>query len=353
MASPGNFRLKYLIFGLIPALALLALVEVSLRAAGFYYSDTPLMMTSLKEDPDGVVNGVIRYNNRDGTVHMVKDSKQLWVPVHSFEEKFSKEKPGGMIRIAALGDSCTMGCTATADSYPALMQDILNAGGARYEVMNAGVGSHSSFQGLQRLKYAVLPYRPDILTVYFGWNDHWITSVPDKDVRLKSPLVTAVLNFLENFRAYQAYHYLISEVVLKRSRPEPQNPAAPQSFDWIKMRVAPEDYRANLNAMIDLAQKQGLKILLVTAPYDPAGFQPSSNFPFPREALVQVHENYLGIVRETAAMRGVPLLDLAGQIGKGTPQPVFSEDGVHFNPWGCRYIAEQFVAKLRELGWVS
>lgn len=344
-------RLKELVFSLIPFLFLFAVFEGVLRAAGFYYSDTPLFMTGVESDPEGAVNAVLRYNNEKAGIAMKKDARQLWVPVNSFEDELTKKKPAGVVRLAALGDSCTMGCTGTSKTYPGIMQEILNTGRARYEVLNAGVGSHSSYQGLQRLRHTVMPYRPDILTVYFGWNDHWITNVPDKEVRLKNPQVTAVLNFLERFRTYQAYHYLISRI--RGSSKNAEVPAGGESgnLNWAKLRVSAEDYAANLNAMIDLAQKEGIKILLVTAPYDAAGFQPFSNFPFPREALVEVHENYLNVVRLTAALRSVPILDLAQEIAQGTPEPVFSQDGIHFNPWGCRYIAERFVSKLSELGW--
>jgi len=347
--------MKRVLFSLLPVLLLFLLCEAGLRAAGFYYSDTPLVMMSLRQDPEGVVNGVLRYNNREGRIAMKKDARQLWVPVHSFEEKTPLHKAAGVTRIAALGDSCTMGCTGTDASYPGYMQEILNAeASGRYEVLNAGVGSHSSFQGLQRFKYAVLPYKPDIITIYFGWNDHWMTSVPDKEVRMKSEKLTALLNFLEHFRTYQAYHYLISEVLLKK-HPAPVEPegSEPPLEDWIKLRVSPADYRANLNVMMDLAAQHGMKVLLVTAPYNSESFGPSMNFPFPREVFEQVHEKYLEIVRQAAAEREVPLLDLAQEISGSRRASVLSEDGVHFSVSGCRTIAEIFVEKFKQMGWVS
>lgn len=347
-----NSPIKLVLFSLLPLVVLIGAGELVLRAAGFQYSDTPLAMMSMKDNPRGVFDGVMRWDNRDGVIRMVKDTKQLWVPADSFEKHYSPMKPPGMVRIVALGDSCTAGCTNTDASYPRLLEEILNQnGGTAVQVINAGVGSHSSYQGLQRLKYSVLPYKPDILTVFYGWNDHWITSVSDKDVKLKSDSEVKLINFLERFRTYQAYHYLLSRLAGKQKAPH--RPEDPNDASWIKLRVLPDDYFRNLEEMVAIARQNGIKIVLVTAPYDPKGFQPFANFPFPPEALVKVHENYLNIVRAVAQKENVPLLDLAALIGPDKRDAVFSKDGVHYNAEGCRYVAGLFAEKLRSLGWVS
>lgn len=345
---------KNCIFAMIPLIVLVALLEIGLRLAGFYYSDTPLMMASLKDNPTGVVDSVIRYNNEIISVPMVKDPKQLWVPVHSFEERYSREKPAGTVRIAALGDSCTMGCTNTSDSYPGIMEKLLNEKlNKKYEVLNAGVGSHSSYQGLQRFRYSVLPFKPDIVTVYFGWNDHWITSVPDKDVKIKSEFQVALLNFFERFRSYQAYHYLIAKLLhAERKAPAQVQEGDKSSYDWIKLRVAPDDYMRNLVDFVKTASENNIRILLVTAPSDPARLSPNSNFPFPKDHLIHIHAQYNEIVREVARRLNVPLLDLAANIQGELAAQVFSDDAVHFSPEGCTYIAVRFIEALDKLGWL-
>lgn len=347
--------LKNSLFSVIPLVFIILILEVVLRVTGFMYSDTPLMMASLKDNPTGVVENVVRYNNEVISVPMVKDPQQLWVPVNSFEDHYDMQKPEGIIRIATLGDSCTMGCTNTEASYPGIMEDVLNQKlPGRFEVLNAGVGSHSSYQGLQRFKYAVMPYKPDIVTVYFGWNDHWITSVPDKDVKLKSETQVKLLNFFEKFRSYQAYHYLISKLVQPKKKPAASDEVKKNfSLDWIKLRVAPDDYMRNLVEFVKMASQNGIRIMLVTAPSDPDRLSPSSNFPFPAEHLVQIHAQYNQIVREVAKRLNVPLLDLAQDIQGELATKVFSDDAVHFTPEGCQYIALRFIEALGKLGWLS
>ena len=351
-------RVKYTLFSLLPAILLFSLLEVTLRVSGFYYSDTPLMMARVRAADTGVVESVLSWNNlygtkKEGVRRMVKDSKQLWVAEDSFEKKYPVKKPDGMLRVITLGDSCTAICIDTESSYPSLLQEVLSA--RQVEVINAGVGSHSSFQGLQRLKYSVLKYHPDILTVYYGWNDHWITSTPDQDVRLRSDWEVAVLNVLEQWRTYQAYHYLLAKLMHREGAKGSEAGRPKDDIEQalgVGLRVPHADYAKNLEAMIDIARAKGIRILLLTAPSDLSQFPGFSNFPFPKEVLIPVHERYNEVVREVAGRRGVPVLDLAAIVAAWSGEHIISADGIHFTPFGCRFAAERLAEKLRELQWV-
>jgi acyl-CoA thioesterase-1 len=79
----------------------------------------------------------------------------------------SPEKP----KIVAFGDSLTAGYGLTrAESYPALLQDKLEADGYTYEVVNAGVSGDTSAGGLRRIDWAL---EGDVryLIVELGAND--------------------------------------------------------------------------------------------------------------------------------------------------------------------------------------
>lgn len=337
---------KLLIFSLVPLLCLLLAGEVILRAFDFRYSDTPALMLSYPEKVSGGRFSRVLEENQVSV--FMKDKHQSWVPIPSFENKYSPEKPAGVTRIGTLGCSCTQGCSETTFSYPDHMGEILNSqfpGG--YQVLNAGVGSYSSFQGLQRLKHALLKYKPDLVTLYFGWNDHWIASIPDNQVRMKAAWEVGLINFLEKFRVYQAYHWVITRLKEKlKTRKE----GAPPTF-----RVSREEYQANLNAMIDLCRANGVRPVLMTAPYDPAQLAPSPIFPFQVETLVQTHRNYNDVVRQVGAAQQVPVIDLEAaflQLEKQQPLAYFS-DGIHFTPVGCRLVAGLIVQRLQELGLVK
>jgi len=75
------------------------------------------------------------------------------------------------VRIVFLGDSLTAGFgLAEADSFPALVEDILREAGYAVEAVNAGVSGDTSAGGLSRVDW-VLRQHPDVLVVELGAND--------------------------------------------------------------------------------------------------------------------------------------------------------------------------------------
>ena len=341
--------IKSILFSLIPLCAIVAVGEIGLRIANFRYSDMPL---EVRNKPLSYAEEIASATQaRLPTLwqgrRLIKDKFQHWVPQDSFEQHHEIDKAPAVVRIATLGCSCTQGCAYTAHNYPSLMQEILNGvPGAKYEILNAGVGGYSSYQGLQRLKYSVLNYHPDIVTFFFGWNDHWFSYVSDKQLHIKRDWEVSLINFLEQFRIYQFYHFLIATLRDALSLSGKKTPV---------FRVSPKDYESNLNEMIDLSIKHQAKPVLITAPSELSGFQAQRHFPFPKETLIQVHAQYNQIVKSVAQQRSVPLIDLAQMMeiyltSNPAPSTPLFTDGVHFTPPGCALAAEMIVEKMRELG---
>ncbi len=336
-------RIKLLVFSLLPGLILFGAAEGVLRLAGFRYSDTPLEIQSFPEK-------VAETRQRAVKKGFKKDKYQHWVPQDSFEDDYAREKPAGTVRIAALGCSCTQSCAFTDESYPSLMEAKLNEQfETRYEVLNAGVGSYSSYQGLQRLKHAVLPYAPDILTIFFGWNDHWVSSMPDKEIRIKSDFEINAVNFFEKFRVYQALHFLIAKGLQGAKRNGKEKPE-------VTLRVEPKDYEANLKQIIALAREHGIQPVLITAPYQANLLKPFWNFPTSDiQELIFIHEAYNGVVRKVAEDENVPLVELSGILQEFLARddtPVFT-DGVHYTPMGCNLVATFIASELKRQGLLS
>jgi acyl-CoA thioesterase-1 len=77
----------------------------------------------------------------------------------------------GRPRIVALGDSLTAGLgLSSADAYPALLQQRVQAEGLDFDVVNAGVSGDTSAGGLSRLEWA-LEGDVRVLIVALGGND--------------------------------------------------------------------------------------------------------------------------------------------------------------------------------------
>ena len=76
-------------------------------------------------------------------------------------------------KIVVLGDSLTagLGLVAETQSFPALLQEKLKAGGYEWDVANAGVSGDTSAAGLQRLDWALEQGNVRILVLELGAND--------------------------------------------------------------------------------------------------------------------------------------------------------------------------------------
>jgi lysophospholipase L1-like esterase len=87
--------------------------------------------------------------------------------------EIAREKPAGVRRLAALGDSVTDGFFVdNADTWTARLQDLLNVPGEpRTEVLNAARGGGSIDKELAILRRAVLPLEPDLVILTFVTND--------------------------------------------------------------------------------------------------------------------------------------------------------------------------------------
>lgn len=75
-------------------------------------------------------------------------------------------------KIVALGDSLTAGLGIGLDeAYPAVLQKLLDDGGYRYEVVNAGVSGDTSAGGIRRLDWVLEGRDVEILILALGAND--------------------------------------------------------------------------------------------------------------------------------------------------------------------------------------
>ena len=112
----GAPKLKILLFSILPTITLLLFLEIGVRLFGFKYSQTPLEMKQTELKKTGVVSVVMNWDNRDSTIHFIKDVHQLWIPVEPFAKGHSLKKNPQTIRIVSLGDSCTASCIDTKET---------------------------------------------------------------------------------------------------------------------------------------------------------------------------------------------------------------------------------------------
>ncbi len=258
--------------------------------------------------------------------------------------EWAREKPAGVSRVVCLGDSCT----ATGEiPYAERLQSCLNAAGQRFDVMNAGVGSWSSYQGRLLLGKKILDFKPDVVTIYFGWNDHWLAwSHSDRDLGKYLSGRARWINLVRKSRLAQALTWAANRLL---PRPDPRLRQPPL------FRVSEEDYRKNLEAMVSSARTAGALPILLTAPTTLHAEHGVTRYLVTQSRLFhntqqinQVHDAYNNVVRNVAAATETPLIDLAQEFIYIEDKNDYISDGIHLTPRGAEWVAQQICLAIRD-----
>lgn len=258
------------------------------------------------------------------------------------DDEFPAQKPDGTRRVIVMGDSCT---AQGRPPYSTELNRLLQQQGPTDEpwhAFNTGVFGYSSMQGLRQFQNTVRHLQPDVVTLYYGWNDHWLYDKPDHlrmAVRV-SPLRAAVMSGLQKKRFYGA--------MTRSVRPKG---SVDTGADHRTYRVPHPVYEATLKEFVREIRGIGAVPVLITAPRrDLTEAVVRSGHARSVEEVHRVHAEYLDLTRKVAAETGTPLLDLAELMADPAYDAMFSKDGIHFEQPGLKFIAAQLHAKLLELG---
>ncbi|MFO7607563.1 MAG: GDSL-type esterase/lipase family protein [Candidatus Krumholzibacteriia bacterium] len=236
--------------------------------------------------------------------------------------------PDGRLRLLVLGDSCPRLSRGNAP-WSVRLEQIL--GPDRVVVRNASLPGYTTWQGLAWLREHLLDWSPDLVVVSFGWNDHWRAAAwEDKDwpeVLDGSPL--RLLNLVR--------------------RPPRGHP----------LRVAPDDYRANLAELTRLVASRSGRTVVVLPPSDidalnTARFLENRNIR-PGDDPADLHARYLEIARELAGtgdrdgtgVGGLQDADAAAWFAAvGEPRLLLEADGIHYTEAGHELMARLLAPLL-------
>ena len=183
---------------------------------------------------------------------------------------FAYAKPPGVIRIAALGAS------TTADGYPAMLEEYLNARVAaqsnRFEVMNFGQGYWTSAHVLVNFVLNVIDFAPDYVIIHQAANDEHARASEaefrgDYSHHLKvfqQPRIVDryILRVSVPYRALKFYlnpnpEWMFVEAASQIRRKEPQ-----RALNARELGV----FRRNIETIIDVASARQIKVVLTTMP---------------------------------------------------------------------------------------
>ncbi|MDP3937674.1 MAG: SGNH/GDSL hydrolase family protein [Deltaproteobacteria bacterium] len=336
---------RNLALSLVSLLLCLALVEGALALAGF-------------EPPD---TGYFRRDARLGFVLEPGDYPEgIHINPDGYRGPDLLPPREGRVRIVTLGDSCTFGVNIPDESqtYSRVLERLLRERGLDAEVVNAGVPGYTSFQGtlllpeLERL-------RPDAITIYYGWNDHWLGGFLSDRAMVENPILLRV-----NIIASQSRVYHAMKRVLGVSRPPRAKEAmmVPLGLGGLihraeSYRVPTDQYRENLEEIVTWSKKHRVRVILITAPegIDRTGAGDAAawrkNLIKREDSLPLLHAAYNDRVRSVADGRRVPLID-AAEILRRAGNEFFIHpiaDPVHPAAAGHALIAEALADELGDL----
>ncbi len=302
----------------LPLVALLAsgltvalvLGEGALRFAGFEYRTFPTVQFGWPE-PQKIAESY------------VPDRDLFWV-MRGYRRLLAqarRDRPA----VVFLGDSCTQFGT-----YPErTLARLARVSPALSHGAKLGVAGWSSVQGLAQLRRDVLPLRPQVVTIYFGWNDHWMAlGAPDGEARPGA--LTWWLS--QHSRLFQL---LLKARLTARLRLDPRRPN----------RVDLPTYKANLRDMACLSHKAAIRPVFVTAA---SGHEPGREPEYLAgrhlrrlDELVPLHGAYVEATREVARETGASLCDVAAAFDRAGDQRhrYFKKDGIHLTEQGDEELA--------------
>ena len=256
--------------------------------------------------------------------------------------EFSREKPAGTFRVMCLGNSCTFGWRVKSDeTYPKQLEKLLNTDldYKKYEVINAGVTGYSSFQGKRFLREQILKYKPDLITVCYGWNDLLPAAfgIEDKNQKIAPQIFLDIQNLLGRTEIYR----FIRGLILSRFQVKKTGSSA-----QMIPRVSPEDFLTNLLEISLVCSQEKIPLIFLTTPI--ASLEAFWG-PGKVSRTHQWHEVYNNLILNLPQDDGNYIFDAAGLFENR--KDVYDkprDDYIHYNSLGHKLIAKNLYNLLEQ-----
>lgn len=334
-----------LLLGAFSLASFFSVMELALYFSGFNYSQFPKFM-NIK-----MVGNYIHWQKSQITAQQfIPHKKRMWAAKPEFGDvnengyigrSISVERNPGLKRILFLGDSCTAGMGYYPDRIIKLFREQY---GAEVESLIAAVGGYSTYQGLEFMKES-LKYKPDILVSYFGWNDHWLAigGLPDNLFKELTESQIFIHNTFSKLRTYQLLHFMIYP---PKKYSLGNNASSKISSEEISQltRVPENFYIYNVKEMIKVAAENNIKIYFIAPPMGLHITEISKDFLIPTHLIPQIHNYYLGILKQVVAeYPAAHLLNFEDVVFDKT---LMMADGIHLTAKGHTLIAERVVKNL-------
>ncbi len=335
------------LYALIPLLVLCFGAELALRVAGFQYEsfyDCPDWWTRCVQNPVFQGDPELFWKLKpmaNSDLNPESRLTQLINPSGFRDDITPVEKKAQELRIITLGDSCTFGDgVANWETYANVLETQIRMAfpDRKVNVLNAGVPGYTAYQIDLYLRSKLLEYKPDVVTIYVGFNDNIpaVRGLSDKDIqKTNSIYIQAIREIADKLRIYQFIEKSVADLKSQPTLLSPQKPVPNEEGVELAFRVSPKDYMETLCQINELGKREGFKVIVLALPHT---------------FLKEPHRNRN--IRIAARDCSIPMLDLwevmKAEQAKGLE--LYNSDGGHPNSLGHRVIAESLFYKLQNIG---
>jgi lysophospholipase L1-like esterase len=266
------------------------------------------------------------------------------------------QKPAGEYRVVALGGSTTYGIyNDDRHTYPLAMETALrrDLGTDRVQVINAGLVGATSADNLHRMLTEILPLEPDLLVIYFGFNDIVPRVFNDFSMdyyhfRKTDPYVRNWWSQFVSYRlalralfpvAFSANANLVNYIWKFENLPESDADKI-ANFN----RTSAAAFERNVEQIIRLAQANGVKVVLSTFAID--ADRPNWMYYVPAELWPRGVADNNAATRRLAERFQLPLIDFYSY---GIANKTLFHDSIHPTDAGNALQGELFAQTVGPL----
>jgi len=272
-----------------------------------------------------------------------------------------REKPAGAFYIAALGDSITMGMGLKdgEKTYCDILREKLKSAypARQTKISDAGVLGFTIEQGFNLFINEFPEYKLDLITVFFGWNDHGLYWQQDRyweEPEKKKP--SKIVRRIRNLRVC-----LLVDRILFLTRFSFAGRRLDEEMKDTRYAVSIDDYEMYIRRFIEVARRKKSHIIFLTSPNALIpGLEPSwlkkEKFVRSFETLTELHNRYNDQVRKVTSELRVPFIDIERMM-KPLPKEEYYynhlADPIHPNGKAHKLIADELFKLIVEKGWLE
>lgn len=278
---------------------------------------------------------------------------------------------GERITIITIGGSTTQ-CYYLSDdkTWPAQLQTLLRQMAPTVMVQNAGLDGHSTRGHLLMMETVIPKIKPDIVILLVGANDLGHSLVEER-LLFGNPYERAGLKYylFTHIKVLQ-FFYIWQQILINKApivdklqygnhhgyiaKPITERSTLPDSLESI-LPSLPE-FKNNINAIIDIAKRENIKIIFLTQPtlFDDTQYWDAvqgSSYWLRKQKLSISAATYWKMLRifndsliELCKSRSIDCFDLASRIPHSSE---YFYDGHHFNEAGAELAANEVFAFMK------